>query len=353
MKHTEVLDLQVESYVEAVGRALAEVDADEREAMLDDLRAHASAVAAEVPSVDLASRLGTPSAYARELREAAGLAGGDESQVHRLRRLWDHISESRLSTVLRRAWVDFAPAWAVGRGVALGWIVANWLGLGHRHALAVLLVGGIGGWVLADAFARLGGRGRFGVVVRAVIDLVVAVALALLVLSWASPPQSEGPGTGVAEPAPGQGLWFNGMAVTSIQAFGPDGRPTPVALFDQNGTALTGISTSTDSLSCPDGLTPIAVSYLTNAGTPITNAAPARGVCVDQNYVVIRDAVPLTNGATVQSWGNAPLPAPGQTVATDENNQYAGTVASPALASPSPTSTGTASGSAVTPTPSG
>ena len=123
MKQTEMLDVRVEEYVEAVGRALGEIEPDEREAMLDDLRGHASALVEEDPGVDLRSRLGDASEYARELRDAAGLITPRHDRGERVRATWQRVSGSSAGRVVRRAWSDFAPAWAFGRGVAVAALI--------------------------------------------------------------------------------------------------------------------------------------------------------------------------------------------------------------------------------------
>jgi hypothetical protein len=329
MKQTEVLDPRVETYVEAVSRALGDIDPDEREAMLDDLRSHSAALVAEDPAVDLRARLGEPVDYARDLRDAAGLTRAEHGPGDRLRETWDRVADGGVGKAARRAWTDFAPAWSAARGVAVAWVLASWLDRAHDHPIVVVVVGGLVGWLLADRFRRLGGNGTAGAVLRGALDVVAAVTLLLLLVSWtASPDSSVSPDA--AQPSPAPGLTLNGSSLANIQAFGPDGKPLPVALFDQDGTPLDIAPASSANLSCPDGLTPVPVPYLNSAGAPIANAFPARGVCVDGSDVVVQDAVPMTNGVAVQSWGTAPMPLRGQTITTDGAGVFAGTVSTPA-----------------------
>jgi len=341
MKQTEVLDQRIEGYVESVSRALADIEPDEREAMLDDLRGHAAALVEEDPAVDLRARLGDPAVYAHDLRDAAGLADDEQAVGRRLREAWDRAAGSVVGRAARRAWIDFAPAWAAARGVAVVWILAGWLDRAHDHPVVVVVVGAVAGWLLADRFRRLGGGTSAGAVLRGVVDVVVAVTLLLLLVSWTASPDSTD-SVAAAEPNPAPGLTLDGSSLSNIQAFGPDGKPTPVALFDQDGSPLDIAPASSANLSCPDGLTAVPVPYLNSAGAPIANAFPARGVCVDGSDVVVQDATPLTNGVVVQSWGTAPMPSRGQTITTDDGGVFAGTVASPTGVVPSASATGAA-----------
>jgi hypothetical protein len=351
MKQTEVLDPRIEAYVDAVSRALADIEPDEREAMLDDLRGHASALVAEDPAVDLRVRLGEPAVYAHDLRDAAGLTRAERATGERLREAWDRGADSIVGRAGRRAWSDFAPTWAFGRGVAVAWILASWLGLAHGHAIVVLVVGGVAGWLLADRFSLLGGAGPFGAVLRSAVDLAVGITLLVLLVTWTSTSDTTESSSGFAEPNPAPGVVVNGNSVANIQAFGPDGKLAPVALFDQDGTPL-DVTASTANLTCPDGLTTVPVPYLNTAGTPIANAFPARGLCVDGNDVVVQDAVPMTDGVTVQTWGTASMPSRGQTIITDDSGVFAGTVSAPTATSPSPSAPASVPAAAGTPTPS-
>ena len=67
----------------------------------------------------------------------------------------------------------------------------------------------------------------------------------------------------------------------------------------------------------------------------MTNAYPARGVCLTPDNVVVGAASVTTNSAPVQTWTATSLPAVGQTILVDENGAYAGVAASEATPSPS------------------
>ena len=69
---TTVTEQEISSYAEAVRRALADLPPDVRDELTEDLPEHLTEVAAETEG-SLADRLGTPEAYATELRVAAGV----------------------------------------------------------------------------------------------------------------------------------------------------------------------------------------------------------------------------------------------------------------------------------------
>ncbi|RZS39309.1 putative membrane protein [Herbihabitans rhizosphaerae] len=63
----------VESYVDALKKALSDLPSSEVEEILDDVRPQLVDVAAELPTIEaMTERLGTPEKYAAELRAAAG-----------------------------------------------------------------------------------------------------------------------------------------------------------------------------------------------------------------------------------------------------------------------------------------
>jgi uncharacterized membrane protein len=66
-------DPDVRSYLGAVESALSDLGPDERDELLEDLAAHLAEVAAD-SGLPLRNSLGTPAAYAAELRSSAGLA---------------------------------------------------------------------------------------------------------------------------------------------------------------------------------------------------------------------------------------------------------------------------------------
>jgi hypothetical protein len=349
MSETRIIDERVEAYIEEVGRALAGVDADERAALLEDVREHAEALLADEPGVDLAERLGAPAVFARELLDAAGVPSADGSRRRTWRDKLAAVRASRLGRVMARAREDFGPLWSALRGVAVVWIVAQLLNAQVGSLLPwLLLAGGVSGWLLADKFAAVDRVGRAGPAVRWAMNALTLVVAAMLLWSWASAfvPSNEQDAAYV----PPAGLSLDGSSVMGIQAFGPEGAPATVTLFDQDGNPLTVEGNGSQALTCAQEDTyPVAVPYLSASGQPIVNAYPARGVCVDGGNVVRGPAAPALNGAAVQTWTVAPLPSPGQTIITNDEGVYLGVAAGGTQPSPTPSAP---RGGEVAPSPS-
>ncbi|MGE3813370.1 MAG: hypothetical protein AB7I24_17665 [Candidatus Nanopelagicales bacterium] len=349
MSETRIIDERVEAYIDQVARALAGVDADERAALLEDVREHAEATLADEPDVDLAQRLGPPAVFARELLDAAGVPTGDGPR----RRTWrDKLATaraSRLGRVMARARKDFGPLWSAMRGVAVVWLVAQLLNVQIGSLMPwLLLAGGMAAWLLADRFTAVGRVGRAGRAARWTINALTLVVAAMLLWSWASSfvPRFDQDAAYV----PPAGLSLDGSSVMGIQAYGPEGVASPVTLFDQDGNPLTVEGNESLALTCAQEDTyPVAVPYLSASGQPIVNAYPARGVCVDGGNVVRGPAVPALNGAAVQTWTIAPLPSPGQTIITNDEGAYLGVAAGGTQPSPTPSAP---SGGEVAPSPS-
>lgn len=106
-------------YLAAVGARLADLPAEERAALLEDLALHLDALAGEDDDRPLHVRLGPADAYAAELRAAAGLPpqaavsrAGEDGVVQRVAALLGHP----WVTEVRRLVVELRPAWWVLRG---------------------------------------------------------------------------------------------------------------------------------------------------------------------------------------------------------------------------------------------
>ncbi|HEX2143900.1 MAG TPA: hypothetical protein VHG10_05255 [Glycomyces sp.] len=127
-RNTEVAD-----YEAAVRRHLADLPSADREDLLADLETHLTEVAADLePGVSLVDRLGTPEAYANELREAAGVedAGVEEPQggssarhtfaagLARAERYADRVTGSAGAGTFQEFRKSLVPAWWVLRGAA-------------------------------------------------------------------------------------------------------------------------------------------------------------------------------------------------------------------------------------------
>jgi hypothetical protein len=116
----------VDTYLDAVRLELADLPAEERTELLEDVEAHLAEVAAEQPG-PLDERLGTPAAYAAELRAAAGLpprtaARQLAARFGHLRTAAERVAATRAYREVRAFAPELRPAWWVARGylVVLG-----------------------------------------------------------------------------------------------------------------------------------------------------------------------------------------------------------------------------------------
>jgi len=113
---------EAEDYLAAVGRRLADLPAEERSALLEDLALHLEALRAEDDDRSIAARLGPADAYAAELRAAAGLppqAAGPELVGNGVRQRAAALLAHPWTGEVRRLLVELRPGWWVLRGYLL------------------------------------------------------------------------------------------------------------------------------------------------------------------------------------------------------------------------------------------
>ena len=114
------MTLSTQWYLDSIERELADLPADERAELLDDLAAHFSEFESDD---DLVATLGDPAIYARELRDAAGLSATPPVDTHVA--LVDR-ARANIAAVRRSAWwravtaftLELRPAW---------WVLRAWL----------------------------------------------------------------------------------------------------------------------------------------------------------------------------------------------------------------------------------
>ncbi|WP_147942598.1 hypothetical protein [Microbispora sp. CSR-4] len=244
-----------QDYAAAVRAALADLPAGDRDALLEDLDEHLAEVAAE-PGMSLEERLGSPEAYAAELRAAYGgrPSDGGSSLGGRLR--------ERVSGAVRRVHTRLLvlPPYRQAAAFAPELRPAWWVLRGYAIALAVLapisapglIPGDIPAWVFTLAVVWgsvwLGRRGRarasrWGRVLLLGANLVAAV---LVITAMADVPGT--PSRDVAfdyGPRP-EGLGVRvenvssfGGEVTNIFPYAADGTPLhDVRLYDQDGDPI-------------------------------------------------------------------------------------------------------------------
>lgn len=251
------LPAEIVAFAAAVRAALADLPADEVEELTDGLEADLAEAYAE----DLARELPDPTAYAHELRGAAGLPT-PQAPKGRLHAIGTSFAEAGrdVERSLRRSpavsstldfLVTLRPAWWIVRGwVAYQVFCLTILGMWKtdvlpgdfaKWLLLILLVAGsvflgLRSWprpvavliVLGNAFAAF-----------ALIPVLANDATgAELEMAYENPPEYEY-GSGY-EGGDGTGVWLNGSEVTNIFAYNARGeRLNGVQLFDQDGKPLT------------------------------------------------------------------------------------------------------------------
>jgi uncharacterized membrane protein len=268
---TTSTDTEVGRYLARVRAALSDLPTDERDDMLDDLEAHLAEVLDEVSAEDaggtLESRLGSPEAYAAELRAAAGLAPAGPrwrrpDVRHRLARL-------QARPGVREA-VAFLPELRPGWWVLRGLLAATGLAVlfGGSVALGVVLA-----LLAVPASVWLGRRTVTGPRRLATLAMNAGIALTGLVLLVNAGQRtvvystSDSPVYSVQVDA---GLAGQQGPVTNIYPYAKDGTPLQdVLLYDQNGTPIL----LTDEAVGPNG--PLIRRYpYTADGQAIQNAYP-------------------------------------------------------------------------------
>lgn len=241
MTTSTTTDHGVAVFAAAVRDALADLPREEVDELTEGLEADLADRAA-----DAGPDLGDPTAYADELRQAAGIPPRRDAPPRKhFAELRDNLQRLRDNPVA--AWlVDFArslrPAWWVLRGWVVYFLLTGPL-LGQSQTLPMsvlpflMLIAAVVGSVQVGR-GRLLRQARFR---KLLIVVNVAVAIVLpAAVSWSvadrvvySSDEME------AATYSQQGLTLNGAPVYNVFVYGPDGQPlTDVQLFDQSGNPL-------------------------------------------------------------------------------------------------------------------
>ena len=286
-----------QAYLAAVKAELADLPADERTELLEDLELHLDSVEAEGGDLPLTARLGPAADYAAELRAAAGLPTREPAPRRRgprVRRIAALLVGSAALRETRAFLPTLAPAWWVLRGYLIVLLPCLRQPAGARdfpvpapggsHALGVAAV------VAAVVVSVALGRRRLPRPVTFlvwVIDAVLAVA-AFGTLQEA-PRRLATHSVQVVRPAQDPAFQFSPLItehgpVTDIYPYATDGTPLhDVLLYDQDGRPMqTG-----KQLWWPDGCRRVLVPPLALDGGPVPFAYP-------QHYVLDRATVDLS-----------------------------------------------------------
>ena len=354
MSDTTVLHEDIEDYVAAVGRHLADLPDDDRAELLDELRGHATSLRREEPDVDLEARLGPASAYARELRDAAGLPErGPRPLTLRTRAVKARLRSSRIAPVATRFATEMAPlGWAL-RGAVVAWLVLALTARSRTPAHGILVVAvALAAWWAAPRLRRWARPGLRRLVLRA-LDVITVVVIGLLCMQYVTDGTAPSEADSSAAFPISTGVVSNGNPVTQIHAVGPDGSPLTVALYDQDGTPL-DTQSGFDAVACPDDATSLPIPYRDASGQILSNVYPLRAVCVDDNGAVVEPWTTNPTSLPTTSWASPAVPLIGQHVEIDAEGNYAGVlVSAPSPSATQPVATRSASTSSASSSASG
>ena len=230
----------VADFVTRVRAALADLPPDDVDELTAGLAADLADARAEAPN-GWREGVGSPEAYAAELRSAAGLPPrgpvADPTPLDGLRQWWASLATHPVAGRVQREAHDLAPAWWVIRG-GLGGLVVSWglLGLGLKNPLAILTAGlgaAVSVWLGRHLRAGAGSGWRLASAVCTILALWVGFVLA----SVSNPLGVHDFGAETYVP---QELMNQGEQVTELYGFDGEGRRVDgLRVFDQSGRPLT------------------------------------------------------------------------------------------------------------------
>jgi len=292
----------VARYAAAVRAALADLPAQERADLLEDLEDHLTEVASE-SDVPLTQRLGSPEQYAAELRSAYGARSGERPRRYQV------VLAALRRTATYRAVADFLPqlrpAWWILRGylavLVLTAVFQTWRdGFISLHLIPYPLTSRgllqVVATVVAIWISIAIGRRRLALsrgwrsaalLANGLIALAALPPLLSMSASFGSAyyVSSGVPRYPVYEPQNRPPFCVTQLGpVTNIYAYSKDGKPLQdVLLYDQNGQPVV--------VQCPEGKGvagrgQVTVRYPTGAdGQPIMNAYPLTETGADGSTV--------------------------------------------------------------------
>jgi len=233
---TSRVDPEVSAYVGLVRLYLRDLAPEDLEDLTGGLEADIAELAAESEE-PLIKRLGEPSAYAAELRSAAGLppavpaAEPQQTWLSHTRGLWRARWDTARSD---HPWLEhLRPLWWVLRGAVVAFAIFGVLGVGSRAPLW-LLGAALSFWVGLHQDRWDGWRSR--------LVLLANIATAVLVLPFLAM-ATAGPGyaESYVEVPPPHGVWVNGEEATSFYVYdGQGARVDGARVFTDLGSVLTG-----------------------------------------------------------------------------------------------------------------
>lgn len=238
---TQATPARVRSYVAQVRAELADLPAEEVEEITLGMEADLAELAAE-SGADLRIRLGTPQAYAAELRAAAGLpsrASRDQAGLGRWARehagaVRDAAAGTGAQLLSGAPWLrELRGAWWVARGLAAGAYLALVLSWFPATAKVIIVGLAIGASVMLG-LRTASGRLRWWPV--ALLNVTLAVVALVLGLRALTTERTAAPEVATISKVPAEGLYNGGALVGNLYAYDAQGRRIEsVRLFDQRG----------------------------------------------------------------------------------------------------------------------
>ncbi len=321
---------EVRTYVESVRRALGDLAPEEVDDLTGGMEADLTELLRERGG-SLSGALGTPQAYAVELRQAAGLpepVGKGGPTTVDVGRWWEGRRAAFAAARDRHEWLEDAwrffvslrPAWWVLRGYLAAWVLLRAFRLAYAPSLLPNTPGMlIFGTLLAWVSVRIGRRVKPGTAAMGPVHLVNIAAVIALPFALFTSQNTQDYQAATSPPAP-TGLTLDGSVVANVYGYGPDGqRLTGIRLFDDQGRPLKLSST---------------VNYV---GGELPKAHDIYGNALENVYPQTLD--PSVGPWQVPDWANPASPS------------YRGRPISSPAASVAPLATGTPAATVTTTTP--
>lgn len=227
---------EVAAYVGLVRAALRDLSPEEIDDLTGGLEADLSELAAESEE-PLLSRLGEPSAYAEELRSAAGLPAA--SPVAEERTSWWRESRDRWRARWQQLrddqpWLEqLRPVWWVFRGAVLGFCA--WLFLGSLGGPLIVVGAALSFWAGLNQDRWAGWRTRV-VMIANVVALVFALPFLAAVLGRSGMAYGQ---PAYIETPPSYGVWVSGTEAGNLYVYDGQGQRVDGArIFTHEGAPL-------------------------------------------------------------------------------------------------------------------
>ncbi|MEY2470370.1 MAG: hypothetical protein QOF21_3068 [Actinomycetota bacterium] len=297
----------VDAYIADVRGHLADLPDEERGELLEDVAAHVQEVANEHGVENLRERLGSPEAFADELRTSAGYAARETSRRAGAVRRWRALLPDKMPERVAPVWEKLEPAWWLARGVFLALLVLTASDTGHGIVPRIgssYFLGLIVLIVAAAASYRLGERRPATQTVRLrkarIIGEVSLAVFGFFFLLQAANPEvryvSYDNGAAAQDPCLRDSA---GRAIGNLFAFDSTGKLIPqFFLTDQAGRGIDNLCPDQADGDRPGG--PAQTSYARDAnGAPIYNVFPR----AQQRPTAI-------DPSTGQPTASEPVPAP-------------------------------------------